>query len=221
MLPSVTARKHLSLSEFNSKVKDWFTAWKIRSWTILKLLKLKLYVYIYSLSTHRGQKWAYFCSMGSGFRDTGRFPKLLYLGMILGHWPKCQKLHIHPLSTPKGSNWACFSSTGSDFRDTGRFSKLAYLGMKLGHWSKCHKLYFLNYPRVPNFTLFCSTAGHFQDIGKFAFPISHNVKFQSFFNFQNFYNKFYVDCYWEHSVKVWSKKNQNCRRISVLKFSLP
>ncbi len=36
----------------------------------------------------------FFCSTGSGFRATGRFSKLPYLGMKLGHWPKCQKLPI-------------------------------------------------------------------------------------------------------------------------------
>ncbi len=118
-----------------------------------------------------GRNLAYFRSMGSGFRDMGRFLKLPYLGMTLGHWPK---LHIYPLSTPGGRNWAYFRSTGSGFWETSRFSKLPYswyLGMKLGHWPKCHKfyIYFLNYPRVPNFTPFCSMAGRFQDIGKFAF----------------------------------------------------
>ena len=57
--------------------------------------------------------------------------KLPYLGMKLGHWPKCQKLHIYPLSTPGGRNWAYFCSTDSGFRDTGQVSKLPYLGMNL------------------------------------------------------------------------------------------
>ncbi len=38
--------------------------------------------HIYSLSTPRGRNWAYFRSMGSGFRHTGRLSKL---GMKLGH----------------------------------------------------------------------------------------------------------------------------------------
>ncbi len=63
----------------------------------------------------RGRNWAYFCSTGSGFRVTGPFSKLPYLGMKLGHWPKCQKLHIYSFSTPGGQNWAYFHSTGSGF----------------------------------------------------------------------------------------------------------
>ncbi len=48
-------------------------------------------------STPRGWNEAYFCSMDSGFRDTGNFSKLSYLGMKLGKWPKFQKLHIYNL----------------------------------------------------------------------------------------------------------------------------
>ncbi len=55
-------------------------------------------LHIYPLSTPKGRNWAYFCSTGSAFRDTGRFSKLPYLGMKLSHWPKCQKLHIYFLS---------------------------------------------------------------------------------------------------------------------------
>ncbi len=56
--------------------------------------------HIYSLSTSGGQNWAYFCSTGRGFRITGRFSKLPYLGMKLGHWPKWQKLHIYFVKYP-------------------------------------------------------------------------------------------------------------------------
>ncbi len=129
-----------------------------------------------------------FCSTGSDFRDTGRFLKLPYLGMRLGHQPKFQKLHIYSLSTPWGWNWADFRSTGSGFRGTGRFSKLPYLGMKLGNG---HKV-----PEVANIISFCPMGSKLSlfslyDIGKFSFPIGHNVKFQSCFKlnlkFQNSY----------------------------------
>ena len=40
--------------------------------------------------------------MGSGFRDTGRFSKLPYLGMKLAHWPQFQKMHIYTIFLPKG-----------------------------------------------------------------------------------------------------------------------
>ena len=65
-------------------------------------------LHIYSLSTPGGWNWAYFCSTGSGFWDTGQFSKLPYLGMKFGHWPKFQKLHIYSLSIPGGRNWAYF-----------------------------------------------------------------------------------------------------------------
>ena len=58
--------------------------------------------HMYSLSTPRGQNWAYLHPRSSGFRDTGRFSKLPFLGMKLGPWPKCQKLHVYPLS-PRGA----------------------------------------------------------------------------------------------------------------------
>ena len=98
-------------------------------------------LHIYPLSTPGGRNWAYFCSTGSGFWDTGQFSKLPFLGMKLGKWPKFQKFHIYPLSTPRGRNWAYFCSMGSGFWDTGQFSKLPYLGMKLGHWPKFQKLH--------------------------------------------------------------------------------
>ncbi len=82
------------------------------------------------------ERWAYFCSTGSGSWDTGQFSKLPYLGMKLVKCPKFQKLHIYPLSTPVGWNWAYFCSTGGGFQDTGPFSKLPYLGMKHGKWLK-------------------------------------------------------------------------------------
>ncbi len=56
------------------------------------------------LSTPGGRNWAYFCSTGSGFRDTGRFSKLPYLGMKPGIWKKCRKLHMDLLSTPGDRN---------------------------------------------------------------------------------------------------------------------
>ncbi len=51
---------------------------KLCHWT--KFQKL----HIYCLSTPGGRNRAYFCSVGSGFRDTGRFSKLPYLGMKTG-----------------------------------------------------------------------------------------------------------------------------------------
>ncbi len=58
--------------------------------------------YTYTLSLSKRESWAYFRFTGNSFWDTGRFSKLPYLGMKLGHWPKCQKLHIYCLPTPVG-----------------------------------------------------------------------------------------------------------------------
>ncbi len=125
---------------------------------------------IYTLSTPRGQFWTYFRSTGSSFWDTGRFSKLPYLGMRLGHWPKSQKLHIYPRSTPRGRNWAYFCSTGRGLRDKGRFSTLPYLGMKFGHWPKCQKLhiYTLFTPGGRNAAYFRSRGSGFRDMGRFS-----------------------------------------------------
>ncbi len=70
-------------------------------------------LHMYSLPAPRGRNWAYFWSMGSGSRDTGRFSKLPYLGMKLnGHWPQFQKLHIYSISTSGDRNWGYFRYTG-------------------------------------------------------------------------------------------------------------
>ena len=70
-------------------------------------------LHIYSLCTPVGRNWAYFPSMGTGFRDTGRLLKLPYLGMKLGHGPKWQKLHIYSFSPPRGRNSKLRSKLGS------------------------------------------------------------------------------------------------------------
>ncbi len=49
------------------------------TWPLAKVQKL----HIHSLSTLGGRNWAYFCSKGSDFRDTGRISKLIYLGMLI------------------------------------------------------------------------------------------------------------------------------------------
>ncbi len=54
------------------------------TWQLAKYQKL----HIYPLSTPGGRTCPFFWSTGSGFRDTGQFSKLPYLGMKLGKWPK-------------------------------------------------------------------------------------------------------------------------------------
>ncbi len=61
------------------------------AWQVAKVPEM---LHIYHLSIPGGRNLTYFSSIGSGFRDTGQFSKLPYLGMKLGKWPKFQKLHI-------------------------------------------------------------------------------------------------------------------------------
>ncbi len=121
----------------------------------------------------RDQNWAYVHSMSSGSWDMGRFPKLSYLGMELGKWPKCHRLHIYTLSIPGGRNSAYFRSTGSGFRDTGPFSKLPYLGVKFGHWPKFQKLHIYSlstsgYRNWPLFLLYGQQFSRYGPIFKIA-----------------------------------------------------
>ena len=82
-------------------------------------------LHIQSLSTPRGWNWAYFRSTGNGFRNTGHFSKLPYLGIKLGNWPKFQKFHIYSDSSyPMGSKLSLFLLHGQRFWDTVQFSKL-------------------------------------------------------------------------------------------------
>ncbi len=98
----------------------------IQAWNLWpKLRKL----HIYYISAPGGWIWAYFCSEGSGFRDTGRFSKLPYLGMKLGHWPKCQKLYIYFLNYPQVPNFIPICSAAGHFQDIGNFS--------FPHWAQC------------------------------------------------------------------------------------
>ena len=59
-------------------------------------------------STPWGRNWAYFRSMGSGFRDTDGFSKFAFKGMTLSYWPQFQKSRIFPPSTPWGSKLSLF-----------------------------------------------------------------------------------------------------------------
>ncbi len=78
-------------------------------------------LHIYSLSTSGGKNWACFRSTGSGFRDMGQFLKSPYLGMKLGHWPKCQKLYIYFLNYPRVPSFTPVCSTVDHFQDIVNF----------------------------------------------------------------------------------------------------
>ncbi len=116
--------------------------------------------------TYGGRNWAYFCSTGSSFWDTGQFLKLPYLGMKLGKWPKFQTLNIYSLYIPRGRNWGYFRSIGNGFWDTANFQNChIWVWHFFGKWSKFQKLhiYNLNYSWIPNFNPICSTVTLFTD----------------------------------------------------------
>ena len=69
------------------------------TWTFAKVQKL----HIRSLS--QGVEIELSFALWTAVPEIRRpFSKLPYLGMKLGHWPKCQMLHIYSFSTPGGRN---------------------------------------------------------------------------------------------------------------------
>ncbi len=120
----------------------WRSAWE-PTWPLEKVPHLPSFY-------TRGRNWTYFHIRSSGFRDTGRFSKLPYLSMKLGHWSKCQKLHIYCLSTPGCRNWAYFCSTGSGFRAMGRVFKIAIFGHETWPLTKLPEIQHIPsfYPRM-------------------------------------------------------------------------
>ncbi len=91
----------------------------------------------------RGRNWAYFCSTGSSFWDTGCSLKFPYLAMKSGIWRKVPKLHTRYVVSfyPRGSKFSLFSLCGPPFSRYGPFFKFPYLGMKPGIWRQVPKLY--------------------------------------------------------------------------------
>ena len=78
----------------------------------------------------RGRNWAYFHSTGSGFRDTGRFSKLPYLGMKLaiGQSSRSCTYRVYFLSTPMGAKFSLFSLYGQQFLRYWPIFKIAIFG---------------------------------------------------------------------------------------------
>ncbi len=79
-----------------------------------------------------GRNWAYFCSTGSGFRDTGWFSKLPYLGQSARSSTYTLFLpHIYFLTYmyPWVPNFTPFSSAAAHFQDIGSFA--------FSHWPQC------------------------------------------------------------------------------------
>ena len=102
-------------------------------------------LHIHSLSTPGSRNWAYFCSTGSGFHDTGQFSKLPCLPYLASGQSSRSCIYAF---YPGSRNWDYFHFKGVGFWDTGRFAKLPYLGIKLGKWPKFHKLH-IHYLSTP------------------------------------------------------------------------
>ncbi len=104
----------------------WCSAWE-PTWPWAKLSS-KVVIYVHSLSIPGLRNWAYFRSMGSGFRDNGWFSKLPYLGMKLACLAKVVEVaHIHSFY-PRGSQLSLFSLYGQSFLRYWTFFKIAIFG---------------------------------------------------------------------------------------------
>ncbi len=109
---------------------------------------------IHSVSIQGHRNWAYFCSMGSVFRDNGCFWHA---------WPKFQKCHIYSLS-PRGSKLSSFSLYRQRIlRYWPNFKTVIFRH----EFQKLH-IYSLSNPGGQNWANFCSTRSGFQDTGHFA-----------------------------------------------------
>ncbi len=72
----------------------------------------------------------FFTSTGSHFQDTGRFSKLRYLGIKLGHWENSRKLQ-HTLSFYlQGLKLSLFSLYGQRFLKYWQFFEIAIFGQE-------------------------------------------------------------------------------------------
>ena len=97
--------------------------------------------------------------MHSGFSYTARFSKFPYLGMKLGHWPKCQKLK-YTLFLPYGVEielifalWAAVSERRADFQNCHIWAWNLAIGQRSSSWT--YKNYSLFIPGGQNW-VFCS-----------------------------------------------------------------
>ncbi len=105
---------------------------------------------------------------GSGFRDTGRFSKLPYLGMKLSHWPKFQKLHVYILFLPpRGSklSFNILSLYDQQFPGYGPIFKMARFP-DVPEVAQVH-IYTLSTPSGQNWAYFHSTSSGFRHTDQF------------------------------------------------------
>ncbi len=113
-----------------------------------------------------------------------------------------------------------FLSTASHFWVTGHFETTAPNGPQMTLSTKRSKVPHTHFTTIPSpkfhsaSPVVHSTISSFEDFGKLLY-------FHWKQNFKISIGNFCEDYHREHLEKVWLKNNHNCRRSSVLKFSLP
>ena len=126
-------------------------------------------LHMYTLLTTWGRNWAYFRSTDSGFRDTGRFSKLIYLGIKLGLRPKFQKLHIHMYAFWKFHSYVPLSHVKESEKKFVKIHQEAH-GPWRSLWDPTHTLSV--YPRRSKLSLFSLHGQRFPRYGlTFKIPI--------------------------------------------------
>ena len=119
---NLTFALRAAVSEIRTDFQNFHIwAWNLAIWP--KCQKL----HIYCLSIPEGRSRAYFHSTSSGFQDMGRFSKLPYLGMKLGHWAKFQNV-AHMSFYPRGSKFSLFSLYGQWFPRYRQIFKISIFG---------------------------------------------------------------------------------------------
>ena len=127
-------------------------------------------LHMYPLFTPGGWNWGYFCSTGSGFRDTGQFSNCHIWAWNLASG-QSNRSCTYTLFLPQGLEvklifalWAAVSKIRANYQNC------PILGMKLGMWPKFQKLhmYPLSNPGGWSWAYFGSTGSGFRDIGRFS-----------------------------------------------------
>ncbi len=129
-----------------------------------------------------------FCFMWSGFRDTGPFSKLPYLGIKLGNWPMLVTPDVaHILSFhPRGRNWGYFALPAAVSEIRAFFFKTAILGHDTWQVAKFQELHILSfYPRELKLSLLFPLrepgfryTGQFSKLPYFGMKLGKWPKFQ-------------------------------------------
>ena len=139
---------------------------KLGNWQ--KIQKL----YIDAFSTRGGWNWAYFCSTGSGVRDTVQFSKIAIFGHETWQLAKVPEVaHIPVLSFyPRGVEIEVIFNIRAAVSRYRPFFKISIFGHETCHMAKVSEVaHILFLPQVGrNRAYFQSTGSSFRDIGQFS-----------------------------------------------------